>query len=310
MHFATNVVGDLGLIGIFVLMLAESACIPIPSEATMLFAGFGVSQGRFTLLAITVAGVAGNIVGSWLAYGVGYFGRMELVDRHAHKLHISPRHLAWADRWFARYGGATVFFTRVLPIIRTFISLPAGVARMRFVRFTLFTLLGCIPWVLMLGFIGEQVGQSWTQWKDSLRYVDYTVILALVGAIGYMAARRLAASRASRALLVSSGPDEHDCQVPASEQDRADPEHEASLSGTAGDPAIATLPAVARVKSEDCGDAAEVPSEPEEQRHQAERDAECSKDARDRRAVSSHDRQPHVNDGQHPTLGGPREPLA
>src|SRR5438067_12247108 len=125
--FAVNTIGDLGLGGVFVLMLAESACIPIPSEATMLFAGFAVSQGRFSLFAIVAIGVLANLVGSWIAYAVGYFGRIELVERHAHRLHIKPSHLAWADRWFARYGEATVFFTRILPIIRTFISLPAGV---------------------------------------------------------------------------------------------------------------------------------------------------------------------------------------
>src|SRR5437660_9501895 len=107
-NFATNTVGDLGLAGIFVLMLLESACIPIPSEATMLFAGFNVSTGHHTLLAITVAGVLGNVVGSWVAYAVGYFGRVELLERHGSKLHISPRHLAWADRWFDRYGAPTV----------------------------------------------------------------------------------------------------------------------------------------------------------------------------------------------------------
>jgi membrane protein DedA with SNARE-associated domain len=228
-HFATNVVGDLGLAGIFVLMLAESACIPIPSEATMLFAGFSVSQGRFTLLAITIAGVAGNLVGSWLAYGVGYFGRTELVDRHAQKLHVKPRYLAWADRWFARYGEATVFFTRVLPIIRTFISLPAGIARMPFMRFTLFTLLGCIPWVFMLGFIGEQVGHNWTQWKDSLGYVDYAVIFVIVVLIAYATVRRLATRRGSRGGLASLEPDSEERQVRTAGQDGADAEHEASL---------------------------------------------------------------------------------
>lgn len=202
---ATNVVSDLGLVGIFLLMLAESACIPIPSEATMLFAGFGVSQGHYSLLAITVAGVLGNLIGSWLAYGVGYFGRMELVDRHARKFHIKSQHLEWADRWFARYGEATVFFTRMLPIIRTFISLPAGVARMPFWRFTVFTLLGCVPWVFMLGFIGDQVGHNWTQWKDNLRYVDYVVVLAVVGGIAYATLRWFRRRRAPREQVLSSG---------------------------------------------------------------------------------------------------------
>lgn len=195
-HLATNAVGSLGLGGIFVLMLAESACIPIPSEATMLFAGFAVSQGRFSLFAITAVGVLGNMVGSLIAYAVGYFGRIELVERQGHRLHIKPSHLEWADRWFARYGEATVFFTRVLPIIRTFISLPAGVARMPVVRFTVFTLLGCIPWVLLLGFIGDQVGHNWTHWRHGFSYVDYVMAALIVGGIAYWIARRVKARRA------------------------------------------------------------------------------------------------------------------
>jgi membrane protein DedA with SNARE-associated domain len=188
-QFATHVVGELGLPGIFVLMLAESACIPIPSEATMLFAGFNVHNGEYSLLAITVVGSLANLVGSWLAYAVGYFGRIELVERHGHLLHINPRHLRWADRWFERWGAPTVFFTRMLPIIRTFISLPAGVARMPFWRFTVFTLAGCVPWVLMLGFIGVQAGEIWTRWRDSLHYVDYVVLAAVAAGVVYLIAR-------------------------------------------------------------------------------------------------------------------------
>jgi Uncharacterized membrane-associated protein len=182
--FAVNVVGDLGLAGIFVLMLLESACIPIPSEATMLFAGFNVDKGEYSLIAAVAAGVLGNLVGSWIAYGVGYYGRTEWLEKHGRKLHIKPEHLAWADRWFQRYGEATVFFTRMLPIIRTFISLPAGVARMPFWRFTVFTLLGCIPWVFLLTFIGKQAGANWEDWKNNLHYVDYAVAaMIVIGAV-------------------------------------------------------------------------------------------------------------------------------
>jgi membrane protein DedA with SNARE-associated domain len=182
--FAVNVVGDLGLAGIFVLMLLESACIPIPSEATMLFAGFNVDKGEYSLIAAVAAGVLGNLVGSWIAYGVGYYGRTEWLEKHGRKLHIKPEHLAWADRWFQRYGEATVFFTRMLPIIRTFISLPAGVARMPFWRFTVFTLLGCIPWVFTLTFIGKQAGANWEDWKNNLHYVDYAVAaMIVIGAV-------------------------------------------------------------------------------------------------------------------------------
>src|SRR4029450_4506428 len=117
--FAVGVIDDLGLPGIFMLMVLESACIPIPSEATFLFAGFNVSRGEYSLLAVVATGTAANGVGSWIGYGVGYYGRGEGVGGHGKKLHIKPSHLRWADDWFARYGDATVFFTRMLPIIRT-----------------------------------------------------------------------------------------------------------------------------------------------------------------------------------------------
>jgi membrane protein DedA with SNARE-associated domain len=161
-------------------MLLESACIPIPSEATMLFAGFNVANGHYSLVAITVAGVAGNLVGSWLAYGVGYYGRLELLEKHGRWLHISPRQLARADRWFTRYGAVTVLGTRVLPLVRTFISLPAGVARMPFWRFSVLTLVGCIPWVLALGIIGDLAKANWKTWKNNLQYLDYAVVAVVV----------------------------------------------------------------------------------------------------------------------------------
>ena len=179
-EFATNVVGDLGLVGIFILMAAESACIPIPSEATMLFAGFNVDRGEYSLFAATMVASLANVFGSWIAYAVGYYGRVDLIEKHGHRLFISKHHLHVADRWFERHGDATVFFTRLLPIVRTFISLPAGVARMPFWRFTIFTFLGCVPWMFMLTYIGLQVGSRWEEWKDSLHYVDYAVAAIIV----------------------------------------------------------------------------------------------------------------------------------
>jgi membrane protein DedA with SNARE-associated domain len=191
-RFATNVVGDLGLAGVFVLMLLESACIPIPSEATMLFAGFNVSEGHYSLIAVTAVGSVANLVGSWIAYAVGYYGRVDILEKHGRKLHIKPSHLQWADRWFQRHGDATVFFTRMLPIIRTFISLPAGVARMPFWRFSALTLAGCVPWVFLLAFIGRQVGAKWTDWKDSLHYVDYAVAALILVGIVFLVVRNRA----------------------------------------------------------------------------------------------------------------------
>jgi membrane protein DedA with SNARE-associated domain len=196
-NIAWHFVRDAGLPAVFVLMVAESACIPIPSEATMLFAGFAVAapagstaHHHLTLLGIVVAGVLGNLVGSWIAYGVGRGGRIELVERHGRWLHLKPSHLAWADRWFDRYGAPIVLISRVLPIIRTFISLPAGVARMPFMRFTLLTLAGTIPWVLGLALAGEAVGHEWTNVRKGFDYVDYAVVALVVGAIVYAIVRR------------------------------------------------------------------------------------------------------------------------
>ena len=125
-------------------MLVESANIPMPSEATMLFAGFKVDDGDLTLLGITAAGVLGNIVGSWGGYAIGYWGREELLERH-HVFHVSPKQMARVEGWFERYGAVTVFFTRMLPIVRTFISTPAGAAHMNFWKFTLYTAAGLHP---------------------------------------------------------------------------------------------------------------------------------------------------------------------
>ena len=204
-EFATNVVGDLGLPGIFILMVLESACIPIPSEATMLFAGFNVDKGEYTLLAATLVATSANVVGSWIAYAVGYFGRVDLIEKHGHRLFIKKHHLEVADRWFERHGDATVFFTRMLPIVRTFISLPAGVAKMPFWRFTAFTALGCLPWMLMLTLIGREAGDNWESWKDSLHYVDYAVVALIVIGIAYLVVRRV--RRGPRAGQAAAAPD-------------------------------------------------------------------------------------------------------
>jgi membrane protein DedA with SNARE-associated domain len=199
-EFATNVVGDLGLFGVFALMVPESACIPIPSEATMLFAGFNVSDGKYSLFAAVLVGTAANVIGSWIAYAIGYYGRIELLEKHGKKLHVKPSDIERADKWFQRHGEATVFFARMVPIVRTFISLPAGIARMPFWRFTLFTFLGCLPWVFLLAFIGKQAGDNWDQWKDNLHYVDYAVLALIVCGIVYLVVRsRRRRSRAAAA---------------------------------------------------------------------------------------------------------------
>jgi len=185
----TDFISATGLPAVFLLMLLESACLPVPSEAIMLFAGSSVAAGDLTLFGVVAAGVLGNLAGSWIAYAVGYYGRIDLLEKNK-LIHISPKHLKWADDWFERYGSATVFFSRMLPIVRTFISLPAGVAKMPFWRFTALTLLGCIPWVLMLALIGESVGDNWEEWRDHLHYLDYIVVVAILAGGAYLIVRR------------------------------------------------------------------------------------------------------------------------
>ena len=186
---ATEFIGSAGVVAVFLLMTLESACIPVPSEAIMLFAGFSVSNGELTLIGVVTAGVLGNLVGSWIAYAAGYYGRLDLLEKNK-LIHVSPKHLKWADDWFERYGAATVFFSRMLPIVRTFISLPAGVAKMPFWRFTVYTLAGCIPWVLMLALVGEAVGDNWEEWRHKLGYLDYVVLAAIVAGVVYLIVRR------------------------------------------------------------------------------------------------------------------------
>jgi membrane protein DedA with SNARE-associated domain len=187
--FCVNVINDTGLAGVFLLMTAGSACIPIPSEAVMLFAGFNVSDHHQTLLGVCLAGLAGNMAGSWVTYAIGYYGRIDLLERNK-LIHISPARLAWVDGWFQRHGDATVFLARLLPLVRAFISLPAGLAKMPFWRFTWLTALGSLPWVIGFALIGRAVGDNWEQWRHHLQVLDYLVVAAVVALVVYWLVKR------------------------------------------------------------------------------------------------------------------------
>ncbi len=187
--FCVNTIESTGLAGIFLLMAAGSACIPIPSEAVMLFGGFTVSNGDQTMLGIIIAGVAGNLAGSWLTYAIGYYGRVDLLEKNR-LIHVSPARLEWVDRWFKRHGDATVFFARMIPLVRAFISLPAGVAEMPFWRFTWLTTLGSIPWVVGFGLLGRAVGDNWEQWRHHLQVLDYLTVAAIVVLVVYALIKR------------------------------------------------------------------------------------------------------------------------
>lgn len=193
----SNFVSEAGLPGIFALMALSSACIPIPSEVVLLFAGFAVadpaqsgSSHHLTMAGVVLAGLLGTMVGSWVTYAVGRGGRLELLERHGAKLHMGPAQIERADRFFGRWGELTVLFGRMVPLVRAFVSLPAGVAKMPLGRFTVFSLIGAIPWVLALAFAGHALGGDWKSVRNGFEYVDYTVLALVVLAVIYGAWRR------------------------------------------------------------------------------------------------------------------------
>jgi membrane protein DedA with SNARE-associated domain len=150
-----------GYLGIVALMAIESACIPLPSEIIMPFSGYLVHTGRFHLLWVATMGALGCNLGSAVAYAVGSYGGRSVVERYGSYILLSRHELDWADHFFARYGSITVFLSRLLPVVRTFIALPAGIARMPQVRFHIYTFVGSWPWCLGLAWVGMKLGERW-----------------------------------------------------------------------------------------------------------------------------------------------------
>lgn len=155
-------ISHLGYPGVLLLMAVESACIPLPSEIVLPFSGYLVSTGRFQLVWVTLAGTLGCNLGSMVAYAIGYYGGRPLAHRYGRWLLIAPGDLARAEAWFLRRGDFTVFISRMLPVVRTYIALPAGVARMPLGRFHVYTFLGSLPWCLLLAYLGLRLGQNWS----------------------------------------------------------------------------------------------------------------------------------------------------
>ena len=181
-----------GYVGVVIAMTIESCAIPLPSELILPFAGWSVSRGLIEPLTSSpwsywgavLAGVLGNTLGSLASYAIGAYGGRPLVERYGKYVLISAHDLEVAERWFARFGEVTVFFSRMLPLVRTFISVPAGIARMPLWRFTLFSILGTVPWVMLLVWGGMQLGDHWLELKQSLKGLDYLVAAAIVAAVG------------------------------------------------------------------------------------------------------------------------------
>ena len=184
--FTIAVISRGGYLGVMLLMGIESACIPLPSEIIMPFAGYLVFTGRFSLLWAATAGAIGCNLGSVLAYEIGSYGGRPLVEKYGSYIFVTRHDLDLADRFFARFGSAAVFIARLLPVVRTFIALPAGVARMSRVRFHIYTFLGSWPWCLGLAWIGMKLGEHWNKdprLKLWFHRLDAVIVVALLAGI-------------------------------------------------------------------------------------------------------------------------------
>jgi membrane protein DedA with SNARE-associated domain len=174
-------VTDYGYIAIFLLMLAESACIPFPSEVTMLVGGWYAADGRLEFFWVGVAGVLGNLVGSWIAYAVGRKTGRGILDKYGKYVLIRGHDIDRAEVWWEHHGEAATFFSRLLPVVRTFISLPAGIAKMPLGKFTLYTFLGVVPWTFALAYIGVVVQDNWEAVVDAFTVPGLIIAAVLVG---------------------------------------------------------------------------------------------------------------------------------
>ncbi|HVI07484.1 MAG TPA: DedA family protein [Candidatus Binatia bacterium] len=178
--FINSVMAGAGYAGVALLMAIESACIPLPSELIMPFAGYLVFTGRFSLLWVATAGAIGCNLGSLVAYEIGFYGGRPLVERYGRWILMGRRELDWADKFFARWGYLAVFFGRLLPVIRTFIALPAGVSRMPRGRFHLYTFLGSWPWCLALAYFGMKLGENWRSLGKYFHQFDAAIMAVIV----------------------------------------------------------------------------------------------------------------------------------
>jgi membrane protein DedA with SNARE-associated domain len=183
--FVISTISLMGYSGILLTMAIESACIPLPSEIIMPFSGYLVTTGQFTMLGVTLAGAVGNVLGSIVAYYAGVWGGRPFVERYGRYFLVSPHDLDVADRWFAKYGEAAVFFGRMLPVVRTFISLPAGIANMNFPRFVIFTFIGALPWCYLLAYVGVRMGEEWDNLRGYFHQFDVVIGIVLALAMGY-----------------------------------------------------------------------------------------------------------------------------
>jgi membrane protein DedA with SNARE-associated domain len=180
-------IDNLGYAGVALMMAIESACIPLPSEIIMPFSGYLVSIGRFSLWEVALAGAVGCVIGSIIAYWIGYYGGRPMAEKYGKYVLVTNHDLNLADNFFQKYGNSAVFISRLLPVIRTFISLPAGIARMNFWKFIAYTFLGSLPFCYLLAYIGKKLGDNWNTLGVYFHKFDIAIgIIILIGLIWFI----------------------------------------------------------------------------------------------------------------------------
>ncbi|MCX6810266.1 MAG: DedA family protein [Candidatus Berkelbacteria bacterium] len=190
-NFVTTVISHLGYPGVFLLMALESACIPIPSEFIMPFSGFLVATGQMNFWVVVLLGSVGNLAGSWLAWWVGYRGGRPLVEKYGKYILLSHHDLDAADKYFQKYGQNTVLFARLMPIVRTFISLPAGISKMEFKKFSLYTFIGVIPFTAALTYAGVKLKENWAGLQPYFHKFDLIIGIIVVLVLVWYVIRHL-----------------------------------------------------------------------------------------------------------------------
>jgi membrane protein DedA with SNARE-associated domain len=209
-EFLQNLFNSIGWPGVFIAMLIESACIPLPSEVTMPLAGWMLvldkGLGWAGLMWAGLVGAVGNVVGSWVAYWVGQWGGRPFLEKYGRYVLISKHDLDRADEWFKKYGEAAIFFSRLLPVVRTFISFPAGVARMDLKRFTVLSFLGSFPWSLGLAWAGYVAGEHWERIRAIMRPFDIPIIIIILILVAVFVYRKLKSDRSETAVAAADPP--------------------------------------------------------------------------------------------------------
>lgn len=190
-NFVINIISDSGYFGISFLMTLESACIPIPSEIIMPFAGYLVAVKKLSLIWVIIWGAIGNLTGSIIAYWVGVSGGRSFILRYGKYILLKQEELDKAQRFFDKYGSFSIFFSRLLPIIRTFISLPAGIAKMAFWRFSLYTIIGSLFWSTLLTCIGLFLGENWKSVETYFQRFDWAILILLVVSILFFVYKKI-----------------------------------------------------------------------------------------------------------------------